>query len=124
MDVKIEEVSLGEELDVLVLKGKGDSIISRMRDGRVILFNRENPIFSDLRPGVLVKSRVSFIAQNYIIVDPFSPPDAGVEAVKLGLNMVSESDSWEMAILGQAILYLIEQLEELSQYFHFSTIFS
>ena len=114
MDVKIEEVSLGEEMDVLVLKGKGDSIISRMRDGRVILFNRENPIFSDLRPGVMVKSRVSFIAQNYIIVDPFSPPDAGVEAVKLGLNMVSESDNWEMAILGQAILYLIEQLEELS----------
>ena len=50
--------SLGEELDVLVLKGKGDSIISRMSDGRVILFNRENPIFPDLRPGVMVKSKV------------------------------------------------------------------
>jgi hypothetical protein len=114
VDLKPEEVSLGEEMDVLVLKGKGDSIISRMRDGRVILFNRENPIFSELRPGVMVKSRVSFIAQNYIIVDPLSPPDTGVEAIKLGLQMVSESDNWEMAVLSQAILYLIEQLEELS----------
>ena len=114
VDLKPDEVSLGEEMDVLVLKGKGDSIISRMRDGRVILFNRENPIFSELRPGVMVKSRVSFIAQNYIIVDPVSPPDTGVEAIKLGLLMVSESDNWEMAVLSQAILYLIEQLEELS----------
>lgn len=114
VDLKPDEVSLGEEMDVLVLKGKGDSIISRMRDGRVILFNRENPIFSELRPGVMVKSRVSFIAQNYIIVDPLSPPDTGVEAIKLGLQMVSESDNWEMAVLSQAILYLIEQLEELS----------
>jgi len=111
---KMEEISLGEEMDVLVLKGKGDSIISRMKDGRVVLFNRDNPIFPDLRPGVLVNSKVSFIAQNYIIVDPLSPPDTGTEAVKLGLEMVSESDNWELAIISQAIKYLIEQLEELS----------
>ena len=114
VDFKPDEVSLGEEMDVLVLKGKGESIISRMRDGRVILFNRENPIFSELRPGVMVKSKVSFIAQNYIIVDPLSPPDTGVEAIKLGLQMVSESDNWELSVLSQALLYLIEQLEELS----------
>jgi len=60
-------------MEILVLKGKGDSIISRMKDGRVILFNRENPIFPELRPGVMVTSKVSFIAQNYIIVDPISP---------------------------------------------------
>ena len=114
VDIQTDDVSLGEDLDVLVLKGKGDSIISRMSDGRVILFNRENPIFTDLKPGVLVKSKVSFIAQNYIIVDPVAPPDTGVEAIKLGLQMVSESDNWEISIIGQAILYLIEQLEELS----------
>ncbi len=108
------EVSLGEEMEVLVLKGKGDSIISRMKDGRVILFNRENPIFSELRPGAMVKSKVSFIAQNYIIVDPISPPETGVEAIRLGLQMVTESDNWEMAVLSQAILHLIERFEELS----------
>ena len=113
-EIKPEEISLGEEMDVLVLKGKGDSIISRMKDGRVILFNRDNPIFPDLRPGVLVNSKVSFIAQNYIIVDPLTAPDTGTEAVKLGLEMVSESDNWELAIISQAIKYLIEQLEELS----------
>jgi hypothetical protein len=114
VELKPDEVSLGEEMEVLVIKGKGDSIISRMKDGRVILFNRENPIFSELRPGVMVKSKVSFIAQNYIIVDPIAPPETGVEAIKLGLRMVSESDNWEMAVLSHAIMYIIEQFEGLS----------
>jgi hypothetical protein len=109
-EVQMEEISLGEDMEVLVLKGKGDSIISR----RVILFNRENPIFQDLQPGVIVNCKVSFIAQNYIIVDPISPPDTGVKAIKLGLDMVSDSDNWELAIMSQAVKYLIEQLEELS----------
>jgi len=113
-EIQMREISLGEEMEVLVLKGKGESIIGRMRDGRVILFNRENPIFQDLRPGVMVNCKVSFVAQNYIIVDPTSPPDTGVKAIKLGLDMASESDNWEMAILSQALKFLIEQLEELS----------
>jgi hypothetical protein len=114
MEEKKEEVNLGDEMTVFVMKGKGDSIISRLKDGRVILFNRENPIFSDLTPGVVVKSNVSFIAQNYIIVDPISPPDSGSEALKLGLNMVSESENWEMSILSKAILYIMEKIEELT----------
>ena len=113
-EIQMREISLGEEMEVLVLKGKGESIIGRMRDGRVILFNRENPIFQDLRPGVMVNCGVSFVAQNYIIVDPISPPDTGVKAIKLGLDMVSESDNWELAILSQAVKHLIELLEELS----------
>jgi hypothetical protein len=91
-EVQMEEISLGEDMEVLVLKGKGDSIISR----------------------VIVNCKVSFIAQNYIIVDPISPPDTGVKAIKLGLDMVSDSDNWELAIMSQAVKYLIEQLEELS----------
>ncbi len=106
------EVSLGDELSVLVLKGKGDSIISRMKDGRVILFNRENVIFSDLEPGMIVDSQVSFIAQNYIIVDPLAPPRKGVESIKMGLNMISETENWENAVLANALLYIMELLEE------------
>jgi len=106
------EVSLGDELSVLILKGKGDSIISRMKDGRVILFNRENVIFSDLEPGMIVDSRVSFIAQNYIIVDPLAPPRKGVESIKMGLNMISETENWENAVLANALLYIMELLEE------------
>jgi hypothetical protein len=105
------DVSLGDQFTVLVLKGKADSLISRMKDGRVILFNRENPIFGDLEPGMLVEVRVSFIAQNYIIVDPVAPPESGVEAVKLGLQMVSETENWENAIMARALLHVIEQLE-------------
>lgn len=113
-EVKHDAVSLGEEMNVLVLKGKGDSIISRMKDGRVILFNRENPLFQELKPGVVAICKVSFIAQNYIIVDPISQPNSGVDAIKLGLTMVVESDNWELSILSQAILYLIEQFEDLT----------
>ena len=109
-----EEVSLGDEFTVLVLKGKGGSIISRMKDGRVILFNRENPLFNELQPGLMVHSRVIFIAQNYIIVDPLSPPESGLEAIKLGLSMVSESEDWEMGVIGQALLYILNRLEETS----------
>jgi hypothetical protein len=105
------DVSLVDQFTVLVLKGKADSLISRMKDGRVILFNRENPIFSDLEPGMLVEVRVSFIAQNYIIVDPVAPPESGVEAVKLGLQMVSETENWENAVMARALLHVIDQLE-------------
>jgi hypothetical protein len=106
------EVSLGDELSVLVLKGKGDSIISRMKDGRVILFNRENVLFNELEPGMTVQSKVSFIAQNYIIVDPVAPPEKGVDAIKMGLQMVSETENWENAVIANALLYILEILEE------------
>jgi hypothetical protein len=106
------EVGIGDQFTVLVLKGKADSLISRMRDGRVILFNRENPIFGDLEPGVTVESRVSFIAQNYIIVDPVAPPESGVEALRLGLQMVSETENWENAVISRALLHIIDKMEE------------
>lgn len=106
-----DEVSLGDEFTVLVLKGKGDSIISRMKDGRVILFNRENPIFTDLKPGTIVHGRVIFVAQNYIIMDPLTPPESGVEAIEMGLRMVSESESWELGVIAQTLLYLLDRLK-------------
>jgi len=104
------EVSLGEELKVFVMKGKADSIISRMKDGRVILFNRENPLFNELKPGTLVHCKVSFIAQNYVIVDPMSPPETGLEAIEAGLKMLSDSENWEFAILANALLYILQNL--------------
>jgi hypothetical protein len=106
------DISLGDELTVLVLKGKGDSIISRMKDGRVILFNRENVLFNELEPGMTVLSKVSFIAQNYIIVDPIAPPEKGIDAIKLGLQMVTETENWENAIMANGLLYIIDLLEE------------
>ena len=106
------DISLGDELTVLVLKGKGDSIISRMKDGRVILFNRENVLFNELEPGMTVQAKVSFIAQNYIIVDPVSPPERGEKAIKLGLQMVAETENWENAVIANALLHIIDILEE------------
>jgi len=106
-----DDVSLGDEFTVLVLRGKGDSIISRMKDGRVILFNRESPLFADLEPGTIVHARVIFVAQNYVIMDPLTSPESGLESVKMGLTMVVDSENWEMSILARALLYLVEQIE-------------
>lgn len=106
------DISLGDELTVLVLKGKGDSIISRMKDGRVILFNRENVLFNELEPGMTVQSKVSFIAQNYIIVDPVAKPERGAAAIKLGLQMVAETENWENAVMANALLHIIDFLED------------
>jgi hypothetical protein len=54
---------------------------------------------------------VSFIAQNYIIVDPVAPPETGVEAVRLGLQMVSETENWENAVIARGLLHVIDLLE-------------
>ena len=83
-----------------------------MKDGRVILFNRENVLFNELHPGMNVQAKVSFIAQNYIIVDPVSPPEKGVDAIKLGLQMVTETENWENAVMANALLYIINIIEE------------
>jgi hypothetical protein len=83
-----------------------------MKDGRVILFNRESVLFDELEPGMTVNSRVSFIAQNYIIVDPVSPPERSVESIKLGLQMLTETENWENAVIGNALLYILELIEE------------
>jgi hypothetical protein len=112
---KPSEISLGERLTIPVLRGRGESIISRMRDGRVILFNKENPYFNELKPGMMVTCKVNFIAPNYVIVDPISPPEAGVEAVRLGLKMVSEAEDWEHAMMANALLYILETLDELKR---------
>jgi len=112
---KPSEISLGERLTIPVLRGRGESIISRMRDGRVILFNKENPYFNELKPGMMVTCKVNFIAPNYVIVDPISPPETGVEAVRLGLKMVSEAEDWEHAMMANALLYILEILDELKR---------
>ena len=106
------DISQGDELRVLVFKGKGDSIISRMKDGRVILFNRENVLYGRLEPGMTVKAKVNSVAQNYIIVDPVEPPERGKEAMRLGLKMVSETENWESQVLANALLRIIDLLEK------------
>ncbi len=112
---RLSEVSLGERLTIPVLRGRRESIISRMRDGRVILFNKESPYFNELKPGMMVTCKVSFIAPNYVIVDPVSPPEAGLEAVRLGLKMVSEAEDWEHAVIANALIYILEILDELKK---------
>lgn len=106
-----DEVGVGDVLTVRTLRGKEGGVIGRLPDGRVILFNRESRFYDQLNPGQAVEGRVTYVAQTYVIVDPLSPPKTGVEALKANLKTLTESEDWEQAVLAEALLYIIKQLE-------------
>lgn len=106
-----DEVSIGDILTVRTFKGKNGGVIGRLRDGRVILFNKESPYFDQLDSGQVVESRVNYVARTYVIVDPLSPPKIGVEALKADLKALAESEHWEHAVLAEALLYVIQLTE-------------
>ena len=47
-----------------------------------------------------------------IILTGYGGVNSAVEAIKLGLQMVSDTENWENAVMANALLYLIETLEE------------
>ena len=75
---ELQKLFLGEKLTVRVLPGRGGKPIGRLQDGRVILFDQDNPYWSILAPGQSVECHVKVISENYIIVDPIREPEAAV----------------------------------------------
>ncbi|GAH83751.1 unnamed protein product [marine sediment metagenome] len=75
---ELQKLFLGEKLTVRVLPGRGGKPIGRLQDGRVILFDQDNPYWSILAPGQSVECHVKVMSENYIIVDPISEPEAAV----------------------------------------------
>ncbi|GAH21099.1 unnamed protein product [marine sediment metagenome] len=75
---ELQKLFIGEKLTVRVLPGRGGKPIGRLQDGRVILFDQDNPYWSILAPGQSVECHVIVISENYIIVDPISEPEAAV----------------------------------------------
>ena len=68
------EVNLGEEIQVRTLLGRDNNIVGRLPDGIIILFGKDNPYLHLLRENQLVNCHVTFIHENYIIVEPTGPP--------------------------------------------------
>ena len=75
---KLQKLVIGEKLTVRVVPGRGGKPIGRLQDGRVILFDQDNPYWSILAPGQSVECHVKVMSENYIIVDPISEPEAAV----------------------------------------------
>ena len=75
---ELQKLFLGEKLTVRVLPGRGGKPIGRLQDGRVILFDQDNPYWSILAPGQSVECHVKVMSENYIIVDPIREPEAAV----------------------------------------------
>ncbi|GAH61475.1 unnamed protein product, partial [marine sediment metagenome] len=57
------------------ISGRGETVISRMQDGRIILFDQNSQYFSLLAPGQIVECHVVNIQENFIIVSPISKPE-------------------------------------------------
>jgi hypothetical protein len=107
---RLEEVNVGDVLSIRTLKGKDGGVIGRLPDGKVILFNRENTLFAELLPRQVVEARVTYVAQTYIIVDPLSPPMTGVDGLKASLRVLADSADWEIAVIAESLLYIMNQL--------------
>lgn len=106
------EVNVGEVMMVRTFEGKDGGTIGRLPDGRVILFDKNSALFDQLGPGQVVEARVTYVARTYVIVDPLSPPKTGVDALKANLKVLSESENWEHAVLAEALLHIMQLLEE------------
>lgn len=107
-----EEVSVGEVLTVRTFEGKDGGVIGRLQDGRVILFNKDSAFFDQLSSRQVVEAKVSYVARNYVIVDPLSPPKTGVDALKANLKALTDSEDSEHAVLAEALLHIMELLEK------------
>ena len=108
---RLEEVTVGDVLTIRTLKGKDGGVIGRLPDGKVILFNRDNTLFTELLPRQVVEARVTYVAQTYIIVDPLSPPKTGVDGLKASLRVLADATDWEIAVIAESLLHIMNQLE-------------
>ena len=74
MSETLEELGLGDRITVHTMSGKDETIIGRMQDGRVILFDMNSQYFSLLAPGQIVECHVVALRENFVVVSPISKP--------------------------------------------------
>ena len=102
---RFEEVNLDDEITVLARSGRGQSIIGRLTDGRVILFPKEHKL--NVKPGDTVIGKVVHISKTYVIVSPEKVMGDTMEALLENLKNVSMSGYYQHAVLAKGMLFLI-----------------
>jgi len=75
MAENLEVLGLGDRITVHTIPGRANTVISRLQDGRIILFDQNSQHFSLLAPGQIVECHVVNVKENYVIVSPISIPE-------------------------------------------------
>jgi len=87
---RIKELVLGDKITIQTVRGKDDTVISRLPDGRVVLFDKKSQFFNLLAPDQSVECHVIFIHENYVIMNPISEPEEIIEAEEIEFVYTSE----------------------------------
>ena len=115
-------LGLGDEITVQTMRGRDNTVIGRMPDGMIILFDKKSSYFNLLAPSQSVDCRVVYIHENFVIVDPISEPEdvqfvhfpeIYVDDIVDELEKMIETLSGNAKVLPRAILKLI-RLQQLT----------
>lgn len=116
-----EDLALGDRITVHTIRGRGGTIISRLHDGRIILFDQNSQYFDSLASGQVVDCHVVNVKENYVIVSPISEPEEmeisyvpelEVDEIVVDLEKLIEDVSGNAEIIPRALLRVI-RLEQL-----------
>jgi len=103
---RIQRLVLGDKINVQTMRGRGDTVIGRLLDGRVVLFDQKSQFFNLLAPSQSVECHIIFIKENFIIVNPISEP-----------KEISESEEIEFVHIPEIpevyVDDIVEELEKL-----------
>ena len=100
---RIQKLILGDKINVQTVRGKDDTVIGRMPDGLVVLFDKKSQYFNLLAPGQSVECHVIYIQENYVIVNPISEPEK-----------ISESEEIEFVHIPEVYVDdIVEELEKM-----------
>jgi len=121
MNQNLEELGLGDRITVHTISGRGNTVISRLQDGRIILFDQNSQYFDLLGPGQIVECHIVNIKENYVIVSPISEPEEiqisyipelEVDTIVVELEKLIEDVSGNAEVIPRALLRII-RLEQL-----------
>lgn len=117
----LEDLGLGDRISVHTIPGRANTVISRLQDGRIILFDQNSQYFDLLAPGQIVECHVVNVKENYVIVSPISKPEEipisyipelEVDVIVDELEKLIENVSGNAEIIPRALLRVI-RLEQL-----------
>ena len=121
MTENLEELGLGDKITVHTIRGRGGTIISRLQDGRVVLFDQNSQFFDLIAPGQVVECHVVNVKENYVIVSPLREPEEiaityipelEVDTIVEELEKLIEDVSGNAEVIPRALLRVI-RLEQL-----------
>lgn len=114
------ELNIGDRIRVETFEGKAGNVVSRLPDGRMILFGRNHPYNKLVGPDQEVEVQVVKLHSNYVIVEALEEgtpigfsglketPGIGDESYIEELEKTSEAGYGDTAIIARALLHIIK----------------